>query len=285
MPPHTHTRRRYGFALSFIEYMTTLPYSELFGLWVGMVILFGLLYCALSFVADGAHSISGIADLPPARRLLNSIYFSTITATTVGYGDFVPLGGSKLLAITQSIFSFFGAGIFVAKLVSHRQEVALEQVHRLSFENLFHKTREGFFIIRRDFEAVLRETAEQGAPSDRSWANMGIACHAFETFLEEIPHFYSIDHELYTIDAKRESLLFDAVFRTLERLRETLTGLDRHGVDWRSRRETRSEIEEFLEIMNQVLPLWQERSPHGNAEGFARMSVEAERLRGMVERR
>lgn len=247
--------------------MTTLPYRTLFAVWMGMVVGCGLLYFALSY-APGQNSISGIATMPPLFRLLNSIYFSTITATTVGFGDLVPHGIAKAFVMVQSILSLFCASIFVAKLVSHRQEVAFKQVHRLSFENVFHQTREGFYISRRDFDALIREIGDTGTLSDRSWSNLSVACHACETFLEEIPYFYSSDADLYTIDHKRESLLIDALRRTLERLADTLAALESKGIAWQERPETRAELKELLQSVADTLPVWRGRSPHGNAGGF-----------------
>ena len=43
------------------------------------------------------------------------MYFSVITATSVGYGDIVPVGIAKLLASIQSILTIFISAIFVTK--------------------------------------------------------------------------------------------------------------------------------------------------------------------------
>lgn len=277
-------RRRYRLALSFIEYMTTLPYRELFGLWVAMVLGFGAVYVVLSSVAP-AHGLPALGDMEPARRLFNGIYFSAITATTVGYGDIVPVGVAKFLAAVQGALGLFSAGIFVSKLVSHRQEITLTQVHKLSFENVFHKTREGFYITRRDIDGIAHRLQAHGDVSEKGWENLSIACHACETFIEEIPHFYSADRELYTLDEKRERLLQDAFFRTLRHLRELLAAFDAAGIDWRSRRETRSEVEELTETAANVLPVWRSRSPYGGAAGFERIEDELSQLRAAAQAR
>jgi hypothetical protein len=46
------------------------------------------------------------------------IYFSTITWTTVGYGDITPLGKTRLIAATEAISGYIYMGIFIGILGS-----------------------------------------------------------------------------------------------------------------------------------------------------------------------
>jgi hypothetical protein len=74
-------------------------------------LLFGLVFVAL--VASGTK-ITGVASA------WDALYFSFVTITTLGYGDIQPLGFSRVIAATESIWGLlFGIallGRFVASL-------------------------------------------------------------------------------------------------------------------------------------------------------------------------
>ena len=148
------THRGMPVFLNFMERVTTMPYRTLFLLWAMLLLGFGLAYYTLSTLSpdNGLTDFKGASDM---KQFLNSVYFSIITATTVGYGDIVPMGISKILAAGESVLGFFLFAVFVTKLVSFRQEIALHQIHKLTFEDVFYNTREGLFIIRKDFDAII----------------------------------------------------------------------------------------------------------------------------------
>lgn len=52
-------------------------------------------------------------DAPQSLCLPHAIYFSTVTFTTLGYGEYVPTGGLLLAAIIESILGMFFGGMFL----------------------------------------------------------------------------------------------------------------------------------------------------------------------------
>lgn len=76
------------------------------------------------------YAIFGITDGEQVLRLstqaswqdngltwLNSLYFSVVTFTTLGYGDFVPLGASRILAASEAFVGSFTLALFVVVFV------------------------------------------------------------------------------------------------------------------------------------------------------------------------
>jgi hypothetical protein len=49
--------------------------------------------------------------------LLNSIYFSVVTFTTLGYGDITPIGLSRLIAAIEAFCGSFSLALFVVVFV------------------------------------------------------------------------------------------------------------------------------------------------------------------------
>ena len=49
--------------------------------------------------------------------LVNSLYFSVVTFTTLGYGDITPLGYSRLIAAFEAFCGSFSLALFVVVFV------------------------------------------------------------------------------------------------------------------------------------------------------------------------
>lgn len=61
----------------------------------------------------------------------NSLYFSIATETTVGYGDLVPHGVSRILACLQALGGLMFAGVFVTKITTGLSGKTKYLVHRI----------------------------------------------------------------------------------------------------------------------------------------------------------
>lgn len=271
-------RRKRSKTMLLMEKLTKLNYTTLFGVWASMALLFACLYFALSFIGDGQHGPSQIHDMDTLNRFYNALYYSIITATSTGYGDITPHGLSKIVASMQSISALFVFAVFVTKLVSHQQEMTLNEVHRLTFEDVFHNTREGMFIARKDFDHVMRHVREHGEMDTEHWENLSIAYRQLQTLFEEIPDFYQNEVHRYTIDQKREQLLLEAVHRTLHRINQMIDVLSEHNVDWLNHEQSMKELSELATIITSITPIWKERSPYAAHEAFEDIFQMKERM-------
>jgi hypothetical protein len=260
--------------LSTIEFLTGLSYPTLFSLWLGMITLFGGLYATMTWVTT-QHGITNIGDMPSLHGLLSAIYFSVITSCTVGFGDIVPIGLSRFFAAMESILAVFMVGIFISKISLEKQEVALRQVHKLSFDTIFHQIRSELFVLRRDFDLIIDE-AHAGKVSDKAWMNLSTACYVCQALLEDIPDFYNSDSDLYTINRKREVLLLDAVNRTLKQTEALIRAL--YDAQWETHSAEQKRIIDLLKTIDILLPQWRAKSPHNHDGLFAELKKEAMRL-------
>lgn len=89
-----------------------------------VLIGFGLIYFILSFQTvilvdtEAEHSI-GIME-----ALFRSLYFSGVTLMTIGYGDIVPVGLGRLIAVVESLIGYVLPTAFVLRLVQARNREA-----------------------------------------------------------------------------------------------------------------------------------------------------------------
>ncbi len=243
-----------------------------------MAFLFALIYFGLSFVGQGQHGPTEFHNMPAWLRFYNAIYYSVITATSTGYGDITPHGLSKIVASLQSITALFVFALFVTKLVSHQQELTLNEVHRMSFEDVFHNTREGMFIARKDFDHVMDTIKDKGTIDTEHWENITTAYRQLQTILEEIPDFYENEIHRYTIDENRENLLLEAVHRTLHRINQMLDLMSTYNIDWTSYEVSMHELGKLVSIVTKMTPVWKERSPYEALESFEDILEMKERM-------
>ncbi len=266
-----------------IEKLSQLRYGTLGLLWFGLVIFFAFAYLALHRWSP-INAPSPIEGTTFARHLFNNLYFSIITATTTGYGDIIPHGISKILASAQAVLSFFVFGVFISKLVSTRQEIALEQVHKLTFEDVFHNIREGLYIIRKDFDHLMIVAEEKGVFDGQQWENLQTALKQAQSLIQEIPTFYDDEHNLYTIDATREELLQEAVHRTLHRTSQLLDVLSETEIAWAGNALSMEGFRKLSTVVEEIVPLWRTRSPYKKREAFENIMKRNTDIRGKMEK-
>ncbi len=270
-----HTQRHY-LLLGLIERASMLPYSALFGAWVFMVLLFSQTYLFLSLFAPG-NGIPAIREMGTiVEQIGNSIYFSIITATTVGFGDYVPVGIAKAVVALEAVLGFALFGIFVSKIVSGKQETALRNIHRLAFQNAFNNTREGFFILRHDCDEIIQEAETKRALSERSWDNLTVIFRKSQVLCEGILDFYD-DFDWYDLDPRREALLIESVLRTSQRFRTMLAVFKKQGIDISVHAAAQSELLALTGFARQTMRAWEQAvSPENREQCRSAMQAMAE---------
>lgn len=70
-------------------------------LWMGLVIFVFPVFYALT------------KSVVPTSSLFDYVYFSIVTATTLGYGDLHPIGVGKVIASIEAIFGMFMWAVFL----------------------------------------------------------------------------------------------------------------------------------------------------------------------------
>jgi hypothetical protein len=259
--------------LNFFEKLTQWSYSELFLVWILTNAFFAFLYFLLSsYFPANAPTIPAGADT--WTRVLDSMYFSMVTATTIGYGDIVPLGISKLLAVTQSTSALLIFAVLVGKLVARHQDATLHEVHRMTFEGVFYHIRHVLFIVRKDLDELIEKAHAHKRFDERDWNNLTIAYLQAHSLVEEIPGLYTgHGYDLHNVDLKHEKLLFEGVHRTLQRIFTLLDALDMHQINWRDDKSSMDELQSFIDMVDGIMLVWRERSPFHEEKEFEDIRV------------
>lgn len=89
------------------------------------VLTFGVLYYHIGIVDTTTEGSPVVHHLP------NSLYYSVVTVTTLGYGDFYPIGAGRLLAAIEALTGYLILGVLAstfASLLAEKKEQEAEEV-------------------------------------------------------------------------------------------------------------------------------------------------------------
>lgn len=152
--------------LSWLERIASWPLDRLIAIWFGMIVFFGLFYWFGGFGIGWGLQIGSAKVGLDLGGFGTALYFSFVTALSIGYGDVVPLGGMRILAVIEGIAGLLLFGCVISKLVSRRQEELTEDIHRTTFEDRLDRVRTNLHLVFSDFGSVQQLQAEQGVLPD-----------------------------------------------------------------------------------------------------------------------
>ena len=142
--------------MRFIDALADRSVAELFNLWFAIVATCGVAYWLLLPVAPSSLLAGGSGIAADGKGLLSALYFSAVTATSVGYGDIVPTGVARLLAVAESMAGLILFGCVVSKFVSRRQEQLIDDIHHIAFEERLGRVRTNLLLVRAELQATAR---------------------------------------------------------------------------------------------------------------------------------
>jgi hypothetical protein len=145
VPPHTSVRAQLGSAvLDLVDLLST---AQLFAVWLGLVLLSGSAYWLIE-LGGGAGLVEGNSRVAASfSGLLTAIYFSFITATSVGYGDVLPVGATRIIAVTEAVGGLLIFGLLIAKFVSFRQDMLVREIHGVTFDERLARIQTNLHLV------------------------------------------------------------------------------------------------------------------------------------------
>jgi hypothetical protein len=215
--PTLSRRRQWGNAiLDFIERMSP---ARIFSAWLGMVLLCGLIYWLTALLHGPGLVDSGRPIAATFGGLLSALYFSFVTTTSVGYGDVLPLGSMRILAVIEAVAGLLLFGALVAKFVSRRQDELVREIFAVTFENRLDRMQTNLHLVLSELQAIARICDEGVTQPERLNARLESAVLVFGGELRAI---HSL---LYSRQAAPEEAVLEAILIALDSALRTLSDL------------------------------------------------------------
>ena len=162
-------------------------FKQIFLFWIIYMFIFGGIYFMLSFTSHSAVLYKGAALTPNINGFLTAEYFSFITAASAsqGYGDLLPMGIARFFAVIEAVSGLVIFGIIISKLLSQKQEILLEEVYEISFEEKINRIRSTFSLFRADINKIM-EKVDNGTMTKRAIDDLWITFTTFENTMYNI---------------------------------------------------------------------------------------------------
>src|SRR5438552_5546630 len=148
---------------NWLDILASWSLEQLVGFWLAIIIVFGFIYWVAGIGMGWGLQAGNTAIRPDVNGLGTAIYFSFVTALSIGYGDVIPLGPLRILAVTEGIAGLLIFGCVISKLVSRRQEELTEEIHRTTFEDRLDRVRTNLHLVFSDLEAIAQINREHSA--------------------------------------------------------------------------------------------------------------------------
>ena len=145
--------RRHDWGRALVDTFERATTGDLISLWLLTIVACALLYWALAGTSSGLRA-GDAAVGRTGNGLLSALYFSFVTATSVGFGDIVPLGAARAVAIAEAILGLLVFGAVVSKLVSRRQEQVVREIHRIAFDDRLSRVQADLHMVLAELQAV-----------------------------------------------------------------------------------------------------------------------------------
>src|SRR6266851_2847792 len=182
--PTISRSRQWGNAL--LDLIESLSPTQIFFVWLRMVVLCGLLYWLTGFsrrpgLVDGGRPIAGTLG-----GLLSALYFSFVTTTSVGYGDVLPLGPVRILSIAEAVSGLLILGALIAKFVSRRQDELVRDIYMVTFESRLDRVQTNLHLVLSELQAIANLCDEGVSQPQRVGARLESAVLVFGVELRAI---------------------------------------------------------------------------------------------------
>jgi hypothetical protein len=152
---------------NWLDILASWSLDQLVGFWLGIIFVFGLIYWVAGIGMGWGLQAGNTAIRPDLNGLGTAIYFSFVTALSIGYGDIIPVGPLRILAVTEGIAGLLIFGCVISKLVSRRQEQLVEEIHRTTFEDRLDRVRTNLHLVFADLEDIGQINRQHSALPDQ----------------------------------------------------------------------------------------------------------------------
>jgi hypothetical protein len=132
---------------SLLDLVDRLSTFQLFLIWIAMIVVSGLSYWLATRLGEHGLVEAGKAVGTDLGGLASALYFSFVTATSVGYGDVVPIGIARPIAVAEAITALLIFGAVISKFVSHRQDQLVGEIHRITFDERLDRVQSNLHVV------------------------------------------------------------------------------------------------------------------------------------------
>jgi len=202
-----------------VTWLDKLSFSRILIIWIVIILIFGASYLILA----SSESFLAYPDGTKIDTYFDAIYFSFVAATTTGFGDILPNGLFKVIAIFEVVFGLLLLALVTSRLVSIKQDAILNEVYEISFNERINRLRSSLLLFRQNTERLVVK-AEENTLKSRDFEMAESYIYSLRDVLEEILSvlFKTKRNSLFVkkLDPVNSELIFNSVLNSFSKLNE-----------------------------------------------------------------
>jgi len=245
-------------------------------IWVALILIFTVLFYAVPGGGNHLVKSDGSQDI----NFFDYLYFSVVTATTTGYGDIVPVGFSRVLAILEIILGWTTFAFVMSKLVSIKQEEVLQELREISHREETIRIRSSLLLFRQDIGILKHHIADSGLHK-RERIQFSSLLTSFDFALKDFVEIVKAHKESMIID---EMVNFEVVINSAC---QSIGNVLELGREIRRRdykviiEENRGRLQDIIKTLESVGSIFYEKGVEKNMS-LEELSTNIQKLKGIV---
>jgi hypothetical protein len=154
LPGHRKAPQRRGVVERAAGWLEDQSTARVLGAWLTMVLTCTTLGWLSALAPEHTLTVGGLPIALNASGLWAAMYWSVITATSVGYGDVTPNGALRAVAMAEAVGGLLLFGVIISKLVGRRQEALVGEIHRITYEDRLDRVQTNLHLVLSELQGA-----------------------------------------------------------------------------------------------------------------------------------
>ncbi len=161
-------------------------------------ILFNALCGSVYYIITVNSPQNGLIGFNEASitTIFDGVYYSFITAASVGLGDIIPLGASKMITIVQSLIGLLVLTLLISEIIHGEEGDLIKKIHSYSSSGRVKRIRSGFYFFRENVEDTIDKVKRKEIKQTQMQNYINLHLMSLATTLGEIKALYQEDPHL-----------------------------------------------------------------------------------------
>lgn len=223
------------------------------------IFLGGIVICWLSFyfLSPAGNGIVSTVNPKDDVSLFDAFYFSVVTISSLGYGDFRPVGYGRVVAIFEVIYGLVIIALIVSKVASERTATLVRLVYTSDIEK---RVREYTEENNRKSEVL------KNAIRTHDYDSMHTSINGFRIIFTAYLHFFIFQKKEGYIDGRWAEKMFLKLLRSVRASTESIAEISRLSNLTHQERNNCSKAMNRASIFSAALTqYYTDQNIHGNA--------------------
>ena len=215
----------------FTNWIDKVSFIHILLLWVVVVFSFGVIYL---YFQNSTTYLNYNIKQTPVTDLKDAIYFSFVTATTTGFGDIVPIGSFKVVAIFEVVFGLLLLAVVTSKLVSIKQDIIIGELYDLTLNEKINSIRSSLLLFRQNIERIITKIEDE-IIHKREVKSLHVVISSFEDSLTEILNLLEKSKNsqfIKKLDPVNTQLIFNSILTSFEKFNEFMNIAKVKDIAW-----------------------------------------------------